>query len=618
MKESRPLIDVAKANATRLTSARYLPSPGSGPMSNAFSSPSAHARSLTHTDTGQQADSVSTLGGIELMAFPQRRGVTGFPASASSSFLPVLADTTEEKKEASDEAAAAVTAAGPAAAGGAAAAQEDSDSEQQRHTTTAASPAFSPPAPALSAVPSSLSSDVDLSAAVLGGLSLLDLSVLLRNRSMSDDDVQALHDEDYLHRLPPALLPPCSDRDISISLPREAVIKLQQRMDAQAGVGDGRAELYPVIVQLRPIDESGLPKGRGGGGGAAGRLEEKERACGLYEAEKPSASSPQQPQQRGLEQLLANDPNQSMLVAELTVMDCHRHATRTDADTGRLASPRALLAALSPRDSSPTPSGRSLSLSPAAAAEGESAALPSSSLDHFLTHIRFCRQLLVTPAHSVYEMEELFGLEAEARDCIVCLSERKDIVLLPCRHVAVCHACHRNVTKCPVCRSAILNYCKWVEPDGVAHEMAGDGGRLAARQQGGGGGGAGRGGGGAALLPAAQPARDGQEAKSPSSGLQLEVTAGKDERAVELQQLDAERGVEEDERQRREAAEADEQGGGVEMAVLGKEEKEEEANAAALLLLSEERRALPLLVDVEAEHKEGTRAAPNTPASLQR
>lgn len=44
-------------------------------------------------------------------------------------------------------------------------------------------------------------------------------------------------------------------------------------------------------------------------------------------------------------------------------------------------------------------------------------------------------------------LEELFGLEEGEVDCTVCLCEPKDIVLLPCRHVCICHQCHANVTK---------------------------------------------------------------------------------------------------------------------------------------------------------------------------
>ena len=58
--------------------------------------------------------------------------------------------------------------------------------------------------------------------------------------------------------------------------------------------------------------------------------------------------------------------------------------------------------------------------------------------------------------------EELYGLE-EA-ECLVCLSAVKNVVLLPCRHVAVCEACLAGFQqhKCPVCRTPLDDYCAWV------------------------------------------------------------------------------------------------------------------------------------------------------------
>lgn len=45
-------------------------------------------------------------------------------------------------------------------------------------------------------------------------------------------------------------------------------------------------------------------------------------------------------------------------------------------------------------------------------------------------------------------------------DCIVCLTDLKDIILLPCRHVCVCYACLKSIHKCPVCRSNIKSHCR--------------------------------------------------------------------------------------------------------------------------------------------------------------
>ncbi|CAM9799855.1 unnamed protein product, partial [Laminaria digitata] len=50
------------------------------------------------------------------------------------------------------------------------------------------------------------------------------------------------------------------------------------------------------------------------------------------------------------------------------------------------------------------------------------------------------------------------GGEEAAEECVICLTDPKDTVLLPCRHLCVCAECFRHVDKCPVCRSAFDNY----------------------------------------------------------------------------------------------------------------------------------------------------------------
>ena len=38
------------------------------------------------------------------------------------------------------------------------------------------------------------------------------------------------------------------------------------------------------------------------------------------------------------------------------------------------------------------------------------------------------------------------------------MSEPKSVILLPCRHVCVCHECVQLLDKCPVCRAPLLAY----------------------------------------------------------------------------------------------------------------------------------------------------------------
>lgn len=41
------------------------------------------------------------------------------------------------------------------------------------------------------------------------------------------------------------------------------------------------------------------------------------------------------------------------------------------------------------------------------------------------------------------------------RDCVICLCNPKDTVLVPCGHFCVCSSCAANVPSCPMCRTVI-------------------------------------------------------------------------------------------------------------------------------------------------------------------
>uniref|UniRef100_A0A0G4I491 RING-type domain-containing protein n=1 Tax=Chromera velia CCMP2878 TaxID=1169474 RepID=A0A0G4I491_9ALVE len=60
------------------------------------------------------------------------------------------------------------------------------------------------------------------------------------------------------------------------------------------------------------------------------------------------------------------------------------------------------------------------------------------------------------------EAQEIFGLEdANERECTVCMSNTKDVMLLPCKHASLCRHCLRALRqeKCPLCRA---NYSSFV------------------------------------------------------------------------------------------------------------------------------------------------------------
>eukprot|EP00831_Metopus_contortus_P085379 TRINITY_DN9922_c0_g1_i2.p1 TRINITY_DN9922_c0_g1~~TRINITY_DN9922_c0_g1_i2.p1 ORF type:complete len:391 (+),score=55.57 TRINITY_DN9922_c0_g1_i2:173-1174(+) len=73
------------------------------------------------------------------------------------------------------------------------------------------------------------------------------------------------------------------------------------------------------------------------------------------------------------------------------------------------------------------------------------------------------RQTLFT-GKEVYALFGVFGDSSEdlsGKECIICLTADKDTMILPCRHLAICHNCAVQVSmemkKCPICRKKIAS-----------------------------------------------------------------------------------------------------------------------------------------------------------------
>ncbi|EDO07552.1 Zinc finger C3HC4 type (RING finger) family protein [Babesia bovis T2Bo] len=87
---------------------------------------------------------------------------------------------------------------------------------------------------------------------------------------------------------------------------------------------------------------------------------------------------------------------------------------------------------------------------------------------------------------SGYELQEVYGLNTSAlnssapgdsdedigrqRRCVVCLTNMKDTVVMPCRHMCLCHECASYMVSehqfCPMCRSAISHICHMSQVSG--------------------------------------------------------------------------------------------------------------------------------------------------------
>jgi len=78
---------------------------------------------------------------------------------------------------------------------------------------------------------------------------------------------------------------------------------------------------------------------------------------------------------------------------------------------------------------------------------------------------------------NVYELQEIYGIEkaapipagmeddaeaAEGRECVICMCEPRDTMVLPCRHMCLCAECAQalrlQTNKCPLCRHAVESF----------------------------------------------------------------------------------------------------------------------------------------------------------------
>jgi len=69
---------------------------------------------------------------------------------------------------------------------------------------------------------------------------------------------------------------------------------------------------------------------------------------------------------------------------------------------------------------------------------------------------------------SVFGVHDIFGIDnfegGENRECVVCMTEPRDTIVLPCRHCCLCGACAEmmrfQTNKCAICRSAVKSFLK--------------------------------------------------------------------------------------------------------------------------------------------------------------
>ena len=62
---------------------------------------------------------------------------------------------------------------------------------------------------------------------------------------------------------------------------------------------------------------------------------------------------------------------------------------------------------------------------------------------------------LVPQAASLGPPPPVVEATTERDECSVCMENKKNTLLLPCKHVCICHLCAEDVTECPLCKTTI-------------------------------------------------------------------------------------------------------------------------------------------------------------------
>lgn len=124
--------------------------------------------------------------------------------------------------------------------------------------------------------------------------------------------------------------------------------------------------------------------------------------------------------------------------------------------------------------STPSTSNARASSSSAAASSSSSGAEASSSSSATTKYeCRVLRQKLLVNG-AVYNAYDIFGVEANAEidplteetqsTCVICMSEPRTTIVIPCRHMCLCEGCAESLkvqsVKCPICRGPVRGLLK--------------------------------------------------------------------------------------------------------------------------------------------------------------
>jgi hypothetical protein len=305
--------------------------------------------------------------------------------------------------------------------------------------------------------------------------------------SMSANEAsQLFRDKEYLHALPASLFGPSNQSAAQVVFPaalltaalkdpaRCPIVVLLTGVRAQVAKslaqGMLRGPLSPAMLVDPANAAAGSAGGRGyAGGGGGGALLGGDRPDALIDAANTTAAPPG-------EELMTE-----LMIVQFAPPPSQSAAAAAAAKAAQALPPPAVAAAAAAEEAEAKEAGDDTKedevegaegvASPSAAASAVAAEVVSpvnpALQDSVTSRVRFERSVVVGSSSGLFEMDDVYGLEtAEGEaECIICLTDLREIVLLPCKHACVCAGCKKAISKCPICRSRIGSYLRFTPKD---------------------------------------------------------------------------------------------------------------------------------------------------------
>lgn len=81
------------------------------------------------------------------------------------------------------------------------------------------------------------------------------------------------------------------------------------------------------------------------------------------------------------------------------------------------------------------------------------------ALSHYYTIPLKLVKSVVEVDETSFELKEIFGL-SEQGECVICLTNPRNVSILPCRHCVFCSECavSGKIKNCPICRCVIEKF----------------------------------------------------------------------------------------------------------------------------------------------------------------